>query len=74
MTNPMPTLLRRLLAGVSDARVSGDPDVLVTSISIDSRRIERGALFACLRGLHEDGHAHARGGGRRRRGGCAGRA
>jgi len=59
MTNPMPTLLRRLLAGVSDARVSGDPDVLVTSISIDSRRIERGALFACLRGLHEDGHAHA---------------
>ncbi|MBV8221943.1 MAG: UDP-N-acetylmuramoyl-L-alanyl-D-glutamate--2,6-diaminopimelate ligase [Candidatus Eremiobacteraeota bacterium] len=55
----MPALLRRLLAGVSDLRVSGDPDVLITSISIDSRRIERGALFACLRGLHDDGHAHA---------------
>ena len=60
MTNPMPTLLRRLLAGVADARVSGDPDVLITSVSIDSRRIERGGLFACLRGLRDDGHAHAR--------------
>jgi UDP-N-acetylmuramoyl-L-alanyl-D-glutamate--2,6-diaminopimelate ligase len=36
-------------------------DVLITSISIDSRRIERGALFACLRGLRDDGHAHAAG-------------
>ena len=60
MTNPMPTLLRRLLAGVADARVSGDPDVLIASVSIDSRRIERGGLFACLRGLRDDGHAHAR--------------
>lgn len=61
MTHPMPTLLRRLLAGVGDARVSGDLDVLITSISIDSRRIERGALFACLHGLRDDGHAHAAG-------------
>ena len=59
MTHSMPTLLRRLLAGVGDMRVSGDPDVLITSLSIDSRRIERGGLFACLRGLRDDGHAHA---------------
>ena len=59
MTTPMPMLLRRLLAGVSEARVSGDPDVLVSSITIDSRRVERGALFACLRGVRDDGHAHA---------------
>jgi UDP-N-acetylmuramoyl-L-alanyl-D-glutamate--2,6-diaminopimelate ligase len=60
MTNPMPTLLRRLIAGAGETRVSGDPDILISSISIDSRRVERGALFACLRGTRDDGHAHAR--------------
>lgn len=59
MTTPLPVLLRRLLVGVSDARVTGDPDVLISSISIDSRKIERGALFVCLHGLRDDGHAHA---------------
>jgi UDP-N-acetylmuramoyl-L-alanyl-D-glutamate--2,6-diaminopimelate ligase len=61
MMTPMPTLLRRLLTGVAEARVSGDPDVLISSITIDSRRVERGALFACLRGTRHDGHAHAAG-------------
>jgi len=56
----MPTLLRRLLADVGDARVSGDPDVLISSITVDSRRVERGALFACVRGERDDGHSHAR--------------
>jgi UDP-N-acetylmuramoyl-L-alanyl-D-glutamate--2,6-diaminopimelate ligase len=56
----MPTLLRRLLADVGDARVSGDPDVLISSITVDSRRVERGALFACVRGARADGHAFAR--------------
>jgi UDP-N-acetylmuramoyl-L-alanyl-D-glutamate--2,6-diaminopimelate ligase len=60
MMSPMPTLLRRLLTGVAEARVSGDPDVLISSITIDSRRVERGALFACLRGTRHDGHDHAR--------------
>jgi UDP-N-acetylmuramoyl-L-alanyl-D-glutamate--2,6-diaminopimelate ligase len=58
MTTPLPVLLRRLLAGVGEARVIGDPDVLISSVTIDSRRVERGALFACLRGLRDDGHAH----------------
>ena len=60
MTTPLPVLLRRLLTGVSDARVTGDSDVLISSITIDSRKLERGALFACLRGLRDDGHAHVR--------------
>jgi len=60
MMTPMPTLLRRLLTGVAEARVSGDQDVLISSITIDSRRCTRGALFACLRGLRHDGHDYAR--------------
>ena len=59
MTTPLPVLLRRVLAGVGDAQVRGDSDVLISSITIDSRRVERGALFVCLRGLRDDGHAHA---------------
>jgi len=59
MTTPLPVPLRRLLAGVSDARVRGNPDVIVSSISVDSREVERGGLFACLRGTRDDGHARA---------------
>jgi len=59
MTTPLPVPLRRLLAGVSDARVRGNPDVSISSISIDSRNVERDGLFACLRGARADGHAHA---------------
>lgn len=61
MMTPMPVLLRRLLTGVAEARVSGDPDVLISSITIDSRTVDRGALFACLRGLKHDGHVYAHG-------------
>jgi len=59
MSSRMPTLLRRLLADVGDARTSGDPDVIISSITVDSRTVEPGALFVCLRGAHADGHDFA---------------
>jgi len=59
MTADMPTLLRRLVADVGDARISGDPDVIVSSIAVDSRKVEPGAAFVCLRGARADGHAFA---------------
>jgi UDP-N-acetylmuramoyl-tripeptide--D-alanyl-D-alanine ligase len=48
------------------ALVSGDADVLVTSVTADSRAVRPGALFVALPGQHTNGHrfvadAHAHG-------------
>jgi UDP-N-acetylmuramoyl-tripeptide--D-alanyl-D-alanine ligase len=37
---------------------SGDPAARATSVSIDTRRLERGAIFVALRGESADGHAY----------------
>ncbi|HXW76151.1 MAG TPA: UDP-N-acetylmuramoyl-L-alanyl-D-glutamate--2,6-diaminopimelate ligase, partial [Candidatus Eremiobacteraceae bacterium] len=55
----MPRPLAHLLAGAGSTVVSGDPNVFITSISVDSRRVEPGALFVCLPGSREDGHRFA---------------
>jgi UDP-N-acetylmuramoyl-L-alanyl-D-glutamate--2,6-diaminopimelate ligase len=59
MASVMPVPLRQLLAGVGGALISGNPDVSITSIAVDSRRVEPGALFVCLAGARDDGHRHA---------------
>ncbi|MGH3495044.1 MAG: Mur ligase family protein, partial [Sciscionella sp.] len=40
-------------------RVIGDPGAVVTTVSMDSRRVEPGSLFACVAGATEDGHLFA---------------
>ncbi|MCX7620957.1 MAG: UDP-N-acetylmuramoyl-L-alanyl-D-glutamate--2,6-diaminopimelate ligase [Acidimicrobiales bacterium] len=57
-------LLRELLAQLPDAMlVGGDPAtagmVEVTSVAFDSRRVEPGQLFCCVRGTRTDGHCYA---------------
>jgi UDP-N-acetylmuramoyl-L-alanyl-D-glutamate--2,6-diaminopimelate ligase len=37
----------------------GDPSTVVVGVTHDSRRVQPGMLFACLRGAHHDGHTHA---------------
>jgi UDP-N-acetylmuramoyl-L-alanyl-D-glutamate--2,6-diaminopimelate ligase len=59
MSEHMPISLARLLAGAGVAVSSGDPNVPISSISVDSRRVKPGALFICLRGARADGHDHA---------------
>ncbi len=51
--------LQALLAGISGARIAGDPEVDVTSLTHDSRRVSPGSLFACIPGERTDGHDHA---------------
>jgi len=51
--------LRELLRDLEVLDWLGDPEVEVTSLTHDSRRIEPGACFACLGGVRTDGHAHA---------------
>ncbi len=59
MNSHMPKPLALLLAGAGDSSLTGNPDVTISSIAVDSRRVEPGALFVCLRGLRADGHDHA---------------
>jgi UDP-N-acetylmuramoyl-L-alanyl-D-glutamate--2,6-diaminopimelate ligase len=58
MGHHMPKSLAQLLAGAGDSSVTGDPDVAITSIAVDSRRAQPGSLFFCLRGSRSDGHDH----------------
>jgi UDP-N-acetylmuramoyl-L-alanyl-D-glutamate--2,6-diaminopimelate ligase len=51
--------LSLVAAAVPGARLSGRPDVLVRGLSADSKQVQAGDCFACLRGLHADGHTFA---------------
>jgi UDP-N-acetylmuramoyl-L-alanyl-D-glutamate--2,6-diaminopimelate ligase len=54
----MPKSLAELIAGAGMSSLSGNPDVTIASIAVDSRRVEPGAFFVCLRGARDDGHEH----------------
>ena len=42
--------LRELLAGVDVAEIAGDAEVEIAGLAYDSRRVEPGTLFFCVRG------------------------
>ena len=48
--------LKELLTNVEVLNVLGDTDIEVTSVNIDSRRIEAGHLFVAIPGTQTDGH------------------
>jgi UDP-N-acetylmuramoyl-L-alanyl-D-glutamate--2,6-diaminopimelate ligase len=47
--------LVRRAAGLN-VRIVGSPAVEIGSVSHDTRRVDRGALFCCVRGAHVDSH------------------
>ncbi|MCS7223080.1 MAG: UDP-N-acetylmuramoyl-L-alanyl-D-glutamate--2,6-diaminopimelate ligase [Armatimonadetes bacterium] len=47
--------LKDLVQALPDFHWRGD-DAWISSITHDSRRVQPGALFVCLSGLHQDGH------------------
>jgi UDP-N-acetylmuramoyl-L-alanyl-D-glutamate--2,6-diaminopimelate ligase len=47
--------LVRRAAGLN-VRIVGSPEVEIGSVSHDSRHVDRGALFCCVRGAHIDSH------------------
>ena len=48
--------LKDLLADVEVRAFCGDEQKEITSVAYDSRKVERGSLFICIRGLSADGH------------------
>jgi UDP-N-acetylmuramoyl-L-alanyl-D-glutamate--2,6-diaminopimelate ligase len=48
--------LRKLLEGVEIKKLAGDPLQEIKGIAYHSKRVERGFLFAAIRGLEFDGH------------------
>lgn len=48
--------LRDLIAGMTIQDLQGDPDVDISGICYDSRRVQPGWLFVALRGHRQDGH------------------
>ena len=48
------------LAGLGLLReLRGDPAIEITGVTMDSRQVVPGSLFACVPGIHSDGHAYA---------------
>ena len=50
-------LLSELLYRVAIRSVSGSTDREITDVQIDSRKVEKGALFVAVKGVASDGHA-----------------
>ncbi len=51
--------LRELLAGAAVGEIAGDGETEVSGLTYDSRRVEPGDLFFCVRGQLADGHDFA---------------
>jgi UDP-N-acetylmuramoyl-L-alanyl-D-glutamate--2,6-diaminopimelate ligase len=50
--------LDSLLAALPAYTLSGAPDIEISGVVADSRRVEPGNLFVAIRGLENDGHAY----------------
>ena len=55
----MKPVYAKTLASYSQGLFFGKEDVLITSVTSDSRKAEKGSLFACMKGERVDGHDYA---------------
>ncbi len=49
--------LSEILLSLSGAEVSGPTEIEISGVTHDSRAVSPGALFVCIRGFRQDGHA-----------------
>lgn len=49
-------ILKDLLKNIKPLRIEGNENTGITGVNIDSRRIEKGHLFAAIKGTQADGH------------------
>ena len=50
--------LKQLLAGMSDAKFFADPEMEITSVTYDSRKVTPGSLFVAITGFATDGNLY----------------
>ena len=48
--------IRELITGIKKVAVAGNPDIEVSDIQLDSRKVTKGSLFVAMRGTTVDGH------------------
>ncbi|GAE82685.1 UDP-N-acetylmuramoylalanyl-D-glutamate-2,6-diaminopimelate ligase [Bacteroides reticulotermitis JCM 10512] len=51
-------LLNELLKAIQPVQVTGNSDIEITGVNIDSRQVAPGHLFMAMRGTQTDGHAY----------------
>ncbi len=49
--------LKELLKGLEVSSVQGSKEQEISAVAYDSKKVDKGSLFACLRGYRLDGHA-----------------
>lgn len=52
--------LKELLKGIVAAEAEGDTDIEIKGIAYDSRKVEEGFLFVCIKGFVTDGHKYVK--------------
>ena len=52
-------LLSELLVALPGARIEGDAELNIKAVNYDSREVELGSAFVCIRGVANDGHDFA---------------
>ena len=50
--------LREVIKGIECSILSGNPDVEISGIAYDSRKVRAGFIFVCIDGVEDDGHAY----------------
>lgn len=50
--------IKNILQGVKTKQVSGDETAVITSLCLDSRKVEAGSMFFAVRGSLADGHSY----------------
>ena len=60
--------LRDVLRDIDITSMSADPEVEITGVSCDSRKIEPGNLFVAIKGYESDGNKYIPAAVRKRRG------
>ena len=51
-------ILNEILSGIKIRKIHGDGGLEISGIVLDSQKVERGYLFAALRGEKQDGHSY----------------
>ena len=51
-------ILRELTADITPLSISGNMDIDISGIAIDSRKVQKGYLFIAMKGTQVDGHQY----------------